>query len=267
MILFDGRKEAEDLQEKLIHAVNFGNQIPRLAIVQIGENASSQKYIQLKLKLCEKLGIPAQLYSINADLSDEDILVKVKDIFNDLGITGGIIQLPLPRKSLEGVLELLPVEKDLDLMCPSSQEKYYSGDFSRLPPVVRAVQHFIKVNDIDIQNMKITILGNGFLVGRPVSWYLKSNGSEVSVIEDYVKGKKLDCQFAILSAGIGGLVDGLDMPKGCHVIDYGSTVIGGKSIGDLDMESSINHLGIVSPSPGGMGPLVVQYLLFNLLGL
>lgn len=263
MTLFDGKKESIILEQKLVKALPVSGELPMLAIIQIGNNSSSEKYIQLKVKLCDKLGIPSTVYHLSESISNSEIHKLVKDVYNDQKVGGGIIQLPLPRKSLQTVLALIPEKKDIDLLSPASQKEYYTGDFSRLPPVVKAVEHFIKVNEIDIKNMKVYVLGYGFLVGKPVAWYLQNKEANVSVIEDYQKGKTLGCQLAVLSAGVPNLVDGADLPEGCHVLDFGSSVVNGKIVGDLDMKSKVDHLGVVSASPGGMGPLVVRYLIEN----
>ena len=104
MQIFDGKEYAKVLEkrivDKLIQVPVAGN----LSIVQIGKNLSSEKYIQIKKKLCEKLGIPIDIHYIDESLSDTEIYKRVGDIFNDNKVSGGIIQLPLPRKSLNNVL-------------------------------------------------------------------------------------------------------------------------------------------------------------------
>ena len=163
-------------------------------------------------------------------------------------------------------MSLIPREKDIDLLSPESQLSYYSGDFSKLPPVVHATDYFIKENHLKTEGMRVIVLGHGFLVGKPVAHYLRHVGAQVEVIEDYKRQKPLSCQLLVLSAGLPNLVDGGDISKGTHVIDFGSSVVGGRTVGDLDMNTKLDHLGVISPSPRGMGPLVVRFLVGNFLG-
>lgn len=264
MTLFDGKKAAIKLELDMQNLIKRGESHV-LAIVQIGDNPVSYKYIQIKTKLCDKLGLKCVLYELDENLPDEQILQKVKSIYEDPKVGGGIIQLPLPRESLQTVLSLITVKKDIDMLSPVSQEIYYSGDFSRLPPVIRSLDYFIKVNELDVEGMKTAVLGLGYLVGRPSAFYLKKLGAHVDVIEDYKKHKSLNYQLVVLSAGVPSLVDATDIQSGCHVVDFGSSIVNGKTMGDLDMTSSTSHLGIVSASPGGMGPLVVRCLVSNFL--
>lgn len=206
---------------------------------------------------------------------------------------GVIVQIPLPRPGLQNVLNIIPVSKDVDLLSNKSQKKFYSGDFTRLSPVVRAFEYFLISNHLDVKSKKCDIIGNGFLVGRLISAFLLQRGAKVRILdkaanerrinyehvsnfnfekpnivkEPYSKGKKLNSQFVVLSAGVPNLVDGSDISEGANVLDFGSNLLNGRYVGDLDMNSKLDHLSIISPSPGGMGPPVLGFLIVNLLGI
>jgi methylenetetrahydrofolate dehydrogenase (NADP+)/methenyltetrahydrofolate cyclohydrolase len=92
-------------------------------------------------------------------------------------------------------------------------------------------------------------------------------GAKVQFILDYKAKKPLNCHLLVLSAGSPELVKGEYISEKCSVVDFGSSVINNKTIGDLDLKSAIGHLGVVSPSPGGMGPLVTRFLIMNFLGI
>jgi methylenetetrahydrofolate dehydrogenase (NADP+)/methenyltetrahydrofolate cyclohydrolase len=121
-----------------------------LLIVQVGDNKESEKYVSLKQKLAEKLGIKTEFVLIDPKLSDKTIFEKVKTLFKDKKYSGGIIQLPLPRTSLNKVLEFIPANKDIDLLSPSSQESFYKGNFAKLPPVIKALDYFITNNRVNL---------------------------------------------------------------------------------------------------------------------
>ena len=271
MTFFDGRFHASLLEQKIKNYLEIkGSSDSVLAIVQVGDNPSSEKYISLKQKLCDRLGIACEVLNIPQNTPDSDVYEQVKTLFAREKVTGGIVQLPLPKKALESVLSVIPMEKDIDLISPLSLEKFYAGDFTKLSPVVRSFEYFLSENKILLKDLKVAVVGNGYLVGKPIAHYLVKSGAVVSVTDSYERGTKLDCDLLVLSAGVANLVLPSDIPTGCSVVDFGSSVMDGKTVGDLDMgggEDSLSHLGIVSPSPGGMGPLVVRFLVMNFLGI
>jgi methylenetetrahydrofolate dehydrogenase (NADP+)/methenyltetrahydrofolate cyclohydrolase len=140
---------------------------------------------------------------------------------------------------------------------------------TRMPPIIRALDLFLKESgeNTGAHQLKASIVGEGYLVGKPVSHYLKTKNYIVEVLTDYKKGQKIQADFLALSAGVPGLVRGEDISTGCNVVDFGTTIVDGKTYGDLEKETEMSHLGLVSMSPGGMGPLVVRFLVMNFLGI
>jgi len=264
---FNGREHAGILDQRISDYIYKNPVTKSLAIIMVGNDATSEKYVGIKEKLCKRLNIPIEIFKISGDFSDEAIFIQIENIFRNNEVGGGIIQLPLPRKSLNKALELIPLEKDVDLISPNAQEKYYSGNFSKLSPVVRALKYFLTENKISTNNLNSCVIGDGYLVGKPITQYLNQKGAKNTLVLDYKRNCKLDCQLLILSAGISGLVKGENIKSNCHILDYGSSVVDGKVKGDLDLESEIAHLGVISPSPGGVGPLVTRFLTMNFLGI
>lgn len=265
MKIFDGKKQARKVEKKIIDILEKNSKVASkiLAIVIIGEDASSEKFVKIKTRVCDRLGINYRIFNVSEDLDDEKIFNTVKEIFQNDDVGGGIIQLPLPRQSLYKVLDIIPIEKDIDLISTEGKDNFYSGDFSTLSPVIRAFKNFINENNIELKSTRATVVGDGELVGKPISFYLGKNGADVAVLSNYDGESPLDCDILILAAGVPNLVRGENISLGCHIVDFGSSVVGGKCVGDLDMGSDLEHLGCVSKSPGGMGPLVVSYLLLN----
>lgn len=292
MTIFDGKTHAAALeayiQRKLNDKMTAGQEIGTLLIVSIGDNAASEKYVAIKLKLCEKLGIKARLIKIPAAEDDDRIFEKVKEAFADPLVTGGIIQLPFPRTSLTGLLDLIPVSKDADCISSTSIAQINHGDFTRLQPVLRSLMYFMQVaqgaecTPVDslvdtvkaadkikssYTNARVTVLGNGFLIGEPIGKFLVQLGFSVNINLNYRTGDKIDSDLLILGTGTPNLVNGGDISGGCAVLDFGSSIVDGKVVGDLNKDSNLSHLGLISLSPGGIGPLVVRFLILNFFGL
>jgi methylenetetrahydrofolate dehydrogenase (NADP+)/methenyltetrahydrofolate cyclohydrolase len=270
MILFDGRKYSAELDVEIAEFVKSHSNIGKLLLIQIGEDSASRKYIQLKSKLCQKFDIPVETLFISENHREGEIFSEVRSHLNEKATTGAIIQLPLPSKNLQGLLDSIPTTKDVDRLSSTSQDQFYQKKFKKLPPVIRALNLFLEKNSITVSGKSVFVVGEGFLVGKPVSFYLRTLGAHVTVIRNYKTGTKLNCQLLVLSAGIPNLVNSQDLNDGCDVVDFGSTVVDGKITGDLssgDDTAKLSHLGSVSLSPGGVGPLVVRYLIMNHLGI
>jgi len=268
--IFDFKSQAEKIEDGIKKALaepdRVGDRV--LAIIFIGDDPSSEKFIQIKVSLSEKLGLKCKVFKINEkEMSDQEIFSEVREIFGNDEVRGGIIQLPLPRKSLNEVLDMISVEKDIDVISTEGKKRFYSGDFSRLSPVVRSFDSFIQSNSLELEGLKSVVIGEGDLVGKPLSFYLSKKGADVKTVSNYDGQEKIDCDLLVLSAGVPNLIKGENVSSGCNVVDFGSSIVEGKCVGDLDMDSSLEHLGCVSKSPGGMGPLVVRYLLLNYLEL
>ncbi len=284
MEVFESKYHTQKIDEYLQFQINKNPPKKSLLIILIGDDAASLKYISVKIKLCEKLGIKVRLERFSETLTDVEISLKVVSLFNSPDIGGGIIQIPLSRESLYKILELIPIEKDVDLLSSTKIDRYYNGDFSCLPPVVRACNYWLLQSSIgdtpnvvtcidikstlalltdNIAGKKITILGSGRLVGKPIFNMMNYFGAQVISNENYHKGDKIYSDYLILGTGIPNLVRGEDVSENCHILDFGTAKIGDKVVGDFDRESETGHLGKVSFSPGGIGPVVVRFLLLN----
>lgn len=284
MQIFDGLYYSKLIEERIQNKLAVKAKSPHLGILQIGDNASSEKFVSLKLQLCSKLGITAKYLKIDADKSDSEISSIAEDFFNDTSLMGVIVQLPLPKPTLYKILDKIPQKKDIDLLSRTVIEQNAVARKPLLSPVCRAFEYFLDTNNLKITSMEISVLGYGFLVGKPLCDYLLQHGAKVTVFDDfspktqktsktenltfrpnYSKRTKINSQLVILSAGSPNLLSGEDLRPKTHVVDLGSSIVNGKTIGDLNMQSKLDHLGIISPSPKGLGPLVVRFLILNLL--
>lgn len=151
MKIFNGKKEAAKLDEKMKVYLSQGRHDKVLAIVQIGENPVSDLFIKLKTGLCKKFAIAYKVYRINANLTDSDISKEVKNIVDDKKVGGAIIQLPLPRENLNFLFNLIPLEKDMDFLSNKSLAQLKENKTKTVPPAVRALDHFLLVNNIKSQ--------------------------------------------------------------------------------------------------------------------
>ncbi len=262
MEFFDAKLASEKLDALIAHAPQNAKDTI-LIIAQVGENVASQKYVLLKQKYCQNMGVRCEVFQFDTQnyIDFERFLVNKS---RDPNVGSIIVQLPLPDTRYYPLLDLIPLEKDIDLLSKSAKFQFYSDDFTFLSPVLRATEYFLCSLSTKYDTIKrVGIIGFGDLVGKPLTKYLSTKFEKVEVIKNYVASQKLDFDLLVLSTDVPNLVKGEGIKPNCNVIDFGSSVVDGKTVGNLDLNSKLDHLGIVSKSPGGMGPLVVRYLVMN----
>ena len=269
--ILNGKKLAERILEKTKREIKKSNLKLRLAIVQIGKNPVSQIFIRQKEKACKRVGIDFQLYKFQKKISQTRLEKEIKKIVQNQRNSGIIIQLPLPKNRDEDeILNLIPVEKDIDVLSEESLGKFYQGKLPILPPVVGAVSHLLKNYKIKIKGKNVVLVGTGKLVGKPlVLWILKEKGTLTIINEFTENSSPLTKKADILISGVGkpSLIQKNMVKKGAVVIDCGSAYQKGKLRGDVDFQNVSKKAGSITPVPGGVGPLTVASLLENLLEL
>ncbi len=264
MILMDGRKIAAEkfdvLQKKIEGEVS-------LAVIQVGENAASSVYLGVKKRELEKRGIKVVVYSFNEESSEKEVIEKIKNTEED----GIIVQLPLPVKfNKNNILEAIPEKKDVDLLSSASCGKLYKGEIVTTPPVVGAVKALLDEYGITIKGKVVAIVGSGDLVGKPLSIFFMQEGGTVSVLNKETEDLSFflkKAKIIISGAGVPELIKEEMIEKDSVVIDAGTSVSEGVTVGDVDREAVKMKTGLFAPVPGGVGPLTTYYLAENLLKL
>lgn len=271
MIILNGKKLAEKILGRVGKKVKRSNLKLRLAIIQVGKNPVSEVFIKQKKKACKIVGIDFKLYKLQAKISLANLKREIGIIVKNPKNSGVIIQLPLPRNiNTEEILNLIPLEKDIDALSAESLEKFRKGTLPILPPVVGAVSYLLKNYKIRIKGKNVVLIGAGRLVGKPLAlWILKEKGA-LTVVNQSTKNisyftKKAD--IIISGAGKPNLIKGKMVKKGVVVIDCGSSYRGSDLTGDVDFKSVSKKASYITPVPGGVGPLTVACLLENLVKL
>jgi len=269
--ILNGKELSEKILAKLKEEVKKSKLKLRLAVIQVGENSVSQIFINQKKKACEKTGINFKLFKFPAKISVLEFKKEIEKIVKSKVTSGVIIQLPLPKKFLaEEFLNLIPEEKDVDVLSEKSLGKFYQGTLKILPPTVNGILYLLKSYKIGSIGKNVVIVGAGRLVGFPLATQLLKEKATLSVLNEWTRDafsftKKAD----ILISGVGkpNLIKGNVVKKGGVVIDAGTSMKDGKLIGDVDFGSVSKKASHITPVPGGVGPLTVACLLENLVKL
>lgn len=263
-MLVEGKKIAQNIKDEIKGLLQTSG--PKsLAIFYVGENPVIDSYVALKKRTGVELGIGVDVLRFADDVTEESLLAEIK---NAAEIYSGIIvQLPLPENlDKEKVLNSVPVYLDVDVLSTSAYENFKSGATEKLPPVVGAVKAIVDEYKIDLRDKKIVIVGKGVLVGKPVSAWLSREGFQSTIIDREntdLKESLIEADLIISGAGVPSLVMPGMIKNGAILIDAGTSTSSGKIMGDID-RATYDKASIVSPVPGGVGPITVVNLFKNL---
>jgi len=268
MKFLDGKKLAEKILATLKKEIKKSNLKLKLAVIQVGENPISQIFINQKKKACEKTGISFKLFKFPARISTIQFKKEIEKIAKNPANSGVIIQLPLLEKFFpEDFLNLIPEEKDIDVLSEKSLGKFYQGTLKVLPPTVQGILSLLKHYKITLLGKNVVIVGAGRLVGFPLALQLLKEKATVSVLNEFTRDTPFFTKKAdILVSGVGwpNLIKGDIVKKGVVVIDAGTSIKKGKLVGDVDFKLVSKKASYITPVPGGVGPMTVACLLENL---
>ncbi len=269
MILLDGKKLSQKLLVELKQEVLSMKKKLRLAIVIVGNDPVTLKFIERKNKAATLIGVDVREYPFPETVTTNELRKRISAIVHEEKNTGVVVQLPLPKHINEQyVLNAVTPEKDVDVLSARAVGNFAVGKSLILPPVVGAIKMFFEEYDIEYQLKYIVVVGAGRLVGKPVSIWLLNAGATFSVVRSLtpdisVFTKKAD--IIISGAGKPNLITGDMVKEGVMVIDVGLSVVGGRLVGDIDFDSVLKKAAYITPVPGGVGPLAVAMIFKNLI--
>ncbi len=273
MKLLKGKKIAERILGNLRKEIEKKRLKLKLAVVLIEEDEISKIFLRQKEIVCEKIGVDFELFQFSEKTKFNELKKEIEKISNNPSNSAVVIQLPLPR-ALKGktqeILNIIPAEKDIDILSEYNLGRFYSGTLPVLPPVVGAISYLLREYKIPIKGKNILLVGAGRLVGFPLTiWFLKEMAT-VSVINEFTKNASFFTKKAdILISGVGkpNLIKGSIIKKGAVIIDAGTSLKNKRLVGDVDFKSVSRKASFITSVPGGVGPLTVACLLENLIRL
>lgn len=236
-----------------------------LAALIVGNDPGLRQFVKLKKKAAEEVGIQFSVYEFQGDEVDE-VKKTLAWLAQDEGIHGIFAELPMPKTfPQQEILDMIPEAKDVDVLSSALQQKYYQNTASILPPAVGALEYLCDNAHIDLKGKKVAVFGHGMLVGKPIAHWLARQGSTVSIIDKDTKRPEMvsgDADIVISGVGKPGLITGDMIKEEAIVIDYGFS---SKGKGDVDLDTVAPKASLLTPVPGGMGPLVIAAVLANML--
>jgi methylenetetrahydrofolate dehydrogenase (NADP+) / methenyltetrahydrofolate cyclohydrolase len=259
-MIVDGKQIAEDLKRQLAKSIKVGGNAT-LAVVAVGDDPTSAKFVERKRQFALDIGVPVMCFEYNVDISQDELIAEVTRISAREDIQGVVVQLPLPVDMRpQEILKHIPSSKDVDALSPSPIV---------LSPVVGAINTIFERHGVELAGKHIVIVGQGALVGRPTALYLAAAGYDVAVADIATEDLAATTQRAdilILGCGSPHLIRPEIIKSGVVLIDAGTSVLGGKLMGDAHPDCA-EKAALFTPVPGGVGPITIAMLFQNLLEL
>lgn len=266
--IIDGKQIAADIREKLKQKIARLPVAPQLAIVLVGNDEPSLIYVRNKQKAAAQIGLQSQLYHMDEDISEEELLNVIAKLNADKQINGIIVQLPLPKQlNTNRIINAISPLKDVDGFHPYNTGMLQNNEqpyFIAATPL--GVMKLIKSVNQNLSGKNVVLIGASLIVGRPLATLLLNQECTVSITHAQTKNiKELTTKADILVAacGVAKLVKADWIKENAILIDVGINRDSGKLCGDIDFEDVKEKAGAITPVPGGVGPMTIAMLLSN----
>jgi len=279
--IIDGKQIAADMRAELkaeVAKLKQQNIIPGLGVILVGEDPASQSYVTAKERACDDMGIYSDDNRLAADTSQTELMALVEKMNNDPKINGILVQLPLPNGLNESqVLVGIDPAKDVDGFHPMNVGKMVVGEQAFLPCTPHGIIQLLIRSGVTIKGAEVVIVGRSNIVGKPLMNMLvqKNPTGNATVTVCHTRTKDLSAHtkradIVIAAAGRPNTVTADMVKEGVVVIDVGVNRVedatkkkGYRLVGDVDFEAVKEKASLITPVPGGVGPMTITMLLYN----
>ena len=278
--VLDGNEIGDGIREDLracLDTLDDHGVTPGLATVLMSEDPGSETYVRMKRRACEELGIESVHRELDADDRAEELYLELDELNGDQAVHGILVQLPLPDHVDERrVLRSIDPAKDVDGFHPENVGRLVGGDPRFKPCTPHGIQKLLEAADVETEGADAVVVGRSDIVGKPMANLLvqKAPGGNATTTVCHSRTKDLgektrQADIVIAAAGRPELIDGSMLSEGATVIDVGVNRVetddgdDDELVGDVEFESAREKAGVITPVPGGVGPMTITMLLYN----
>lgn len=267
-MIIDGREIAKKVKERAKLRCSDCMRAPKAVAVMLGDNPSSESYLRMLEKTLYSVKFDYELIRLDETISESELLKVIEGLNQNPSVDGILVQMPLPEHISEGkVIMAIQPEKDLDGFHPMNAGKLFKGEKATRPCTPLAVMTIFKELEIDLEGKYIVVIGRSNIVGKPLAVMLMHNNATVTIchsktvdIEEHTR--KAD--IIIVAVGIPNFLTKDMVSEKAIVIDVGMNEVDGNLVGDADFENLVDYVHMITPVPGGVGPVTNAVLLLNL---
>ena len=262
-MIIDGRALANDVLARAKARADALGKAPRVAAVVTSETPATRSYLSIKAKRAVDAGCVLDVVRFPESTPTEILSVMLESLVADAALG----QLPLaPSVNTKAVCDAIPVSKDADVLSDAARKKFERNDADALlPPVVGAVREIFARHGVSVKGKKAVVIGEGWLVGKPVATWLMQQGAEVETVtleSGNLQEALKRVDIVVSGAGSPHLIKPQMLKEGTVLIDAGTSESGGEVVGDADPVCA-HVCSLFTPVPGGVGPLAVACLFEN----
>lgn len=269
--IIDGKLVSQKIKDELKvkiekYKAEAGKDIT-LAVLLVGENPASQVYVRNKIKACEYVGIKSLSYYLPENVTENEVKELVLSLSNDNSVNGILVQLPLPKGIDEdAILNLIPAEKDVDGFSSENVGNLLLGKETTVACTPFGVIKLLEEYNVDLTGKNAVVIGRSNIVGKPMAMLLLQKNATVTVCHSKTKNlSSIVANADVVVAAIGkpNFVTSDMVKDGAVVVDVGINRVDGKLVGDVDFESVSKKASLITPVPGGVGPMTIAMLMEN----
>lgn len=265
--IIDGIKISTEMRKDIKQIINETKITPALAVIQVGDNKASSIYIKNKKKACEEVGIRFEHIKFNDTISEELVINEIKRLNNDISINGILVQLPLPLGFDEGkIINTISPAKDVDGLTYQNVGNLVLENDCLVPCTPLGVIELLKAYNVRLSGKNVCLVGRSNLVGKPLIQLLLRNDATLSICHSKsldIKNHTKQADVLIVAAGHPNLITKDMVKDGVVIIDVGINKEGNLLRGDVDFDNVSKKASLITPVPGGVGPMTVACLLKN----
>ena len=273
MGIIDGKRVASQIKENIVAEVRSLKQktgkTPGLAVVLVGDDHASAVYVRTKNKTCKNLGFQSFENILPANTKESTLLGLIDELNKDERVSGILVQLPLPSHiSSYKILEAINPQKDVDGFHLVNIGRLVTGNATFKPCTPEGIIQLLDHYKVDTEGKNAVVLGRSNIVGKPISLLLLERNATVTICHSRTKNLSAITKLAdILIAAIGkpNFVTADMVKDDVVIIDVGINRVNDKLIGDVDYQSVSKKASLITPVPGGVGPMTIAVLMANTL--
>jgi methylenetetrahydrofolate dehydrogenase (NADP+) / methenyltetrahydrofolate cyclohydrolase len=242
---------------------------PGLAVILVGNDPASTVYVRNKQRACEKVGIHSVSHLLPSDTDEKTLLARIEELNDDPHIHGILVQLPLPSPEHEATaIESIAPLKDVDGFHPLNVAKLFEGRPYLVPSTPAGILELLATHHVPIADRRVVIIGASNIVGKPLALCMLYHHAVVTICHKYTQDLAAisrEADILVTAVGKQKLVTADMVKSGAVVIDVGISLVEGRAVGDVDFEPVAQKASLLTPVPGGVGPLTIAMLVANTL--
>ncbi|HEY0374970.1 MAG TPA: bifunctional 5,10-methylenetetrahydrofolate dehydrogenase/5,10-methenyltetrahydrofolate cyclohydrolase [Amnibacterium sp.] len=264
--LIDGKALAartlEGVAERVARLKADGHRAPCIATVLVGDDPASHAYVRMKVNRARSVGMEPRRHDVPADVDTAGLVALIEDLSADDGVDGILLQHPVPEHVDErAAFEAIDVAKDVDGVTHASFARMAFGERGFASATPGGILRLLDEYDVALRGTETVVVGQGPILGRPLSVLLLARDATVTMCHEFTQdlGEHVArADLVVAAVGLPGLIRGEWIKEGAVVIDAGYSPGG---IGDVEFEPASQRARLITPVPGGVGPMTVAVLL------